>query len=150
MNGDVEITAGLQFSLPVINGGALNTQGIKGGNCSLLVIQQTARRQVDAAPLRRAYLPVTISKIFSLELDIAAGDDIPLRVIHPMARSELNVALRRADFSAMVGKIVGVKLDIAICGKNAFAVIQPSFSAHGQVALRRNHLPLLVPKAGHL
>ena len=67
-----------------------------------------------------------------------------------MARSELNVALRRADFSAMVGQIVGVKLDIAICGKNAFAVIQPSFSAHGQVALRRNHLPLMVPKAGHL
>jgi hypothetical protein len=39
VNGDVEITAGLQFSLPVINGGALNTQGIKGGDCALLVIQ---------------------------------------------------------------------------------------------------------------
>ncbi len=134
MDGNIEITAGLQFSLPVINGGALNTQGIKGGNCALLVIQQTARRQVDAAPLRRAYLPVTISKIFSLELDIAAGDDIPLRVIHPMARSELNVALRRADFSAMVGQIVGVKLDIAICGNSAFAVVQRAFAGNRYAA----------------
>ena len=65
MDGDVQVTAGLQFSLTVINSGALNTQGINGGNCALLIIQQTARRQVDAAPLRRANLPVTIVKILS-------------------------------------------------------------------------------------